>query len=158
MAKGKTRREIAAARLRAEAKVMSALIEAADSGLAAPTNIALQDLLGCGSMSTPVSIVQSLEKRGLIRVDRYQRTRRITIIESGKATSVANTAPHWRARPKSLPVLPEREIIRRNSDFSDKILSAAKQERIELPEFMLRLMWAGWLVREASIQDQPDGR
>jgi hypothetical protein len=156
MTKGKTRKEIAARRRMAEAKVMEALVEAASSGLMAPTNEALQDMLGCQSTSTPVSIVQSLEKRGLVRVERYQRARRITIVATGRATSVSNTAPHWRARPKSIPVLPEREILRRNSDFSDKILSAAKRERVDLPEFMLRLMWSGWLLREASIQDQSD--
>jgi len=84
-----------------ERMVYSRLYEAAEIGAPCPTVTELATMLECGEGGTTAGIIARLERRGLVHVERYQRTRRVTITETGKSTAQpANTATHWRKRPQ----------------------------------------------------------
>ena len=66
-----------------ERVVLALIAEAAEAGHQAPTADDIQERTGCNSISTTVNLVRRLEVRGLIEVERFQRTRRITVVSSG---------------------------------------------------------------------------
>ena len=90
--------------LQKEVALYAELTRCAELGLACPTADACAAIIGeddGGSISTTVLVMHRLEKQGLIHVERYQRSRVVTIIASGKRTAEpANKAPHWRDRRK----------------------------------------------------------
>lgn len=93
-----------------DAAVLEAISAAADAGQKCPSNYDLCDLIGANSTSRVVDIMARLQKRGLIRVERFSYARRVTIVATGKATvHNGSTAPHWRdagARPVKQRVAP----------------------------------------------------
>lgn len=79
--------------------IMGALTSAAEQGAYCPTADDLSDMIDSNAVSTTVAIIHRLERRGLVKVERYQRSRRVTIVETGCSTAEpANKAPHWRVR------------------------------------------------------------
>lgn len=137
---------------------LAAIVEAADSGSPAPTCDELVERCGCNAVSTTADLVKRLERRGLIRVERYQRSRRIYVLATGKATAeVMNKRPHWRTmpRPASLPSVASTYIQQRKPDLARDIIVAARHEGMNVQEMILELIWIGWQARAASIQ-QPD--
>lgn len=75
------------------------LIEAAASaGVACPSNETIAHAIGAASVSTGARLVQVLERRGLIRVDRFGMARRIEVVATGDSTAAIEGAPHWSAR------------------------------------------------------------
>ena len=138
-----------------ERKTLSLIAEAAQTGRRAPTADDIQEHTGCNSISTTVNIVQSLEKRGLISVERFQRSRRITILETGKRTAeVINETPHWRsgARPRSTPSVPISWVQARKPDLARQMIVAARHEGMSVQDFLGALVWAGWQVRVKAME------
>lgn len=80
--------------------VMRAIERAADAGRACPTNPELCGIGGFDSVSGPVGAIGRLARAGLIKVERFQNARQVTICATGKQTFVpASLAkPHWRDR------------------------------------------------------------
>lgn len=143
-----------------ESRIFAALSDAAENGRPCPIAEELSIWAGCSAISTTVRLVQRLEQRGLIKVESYQRARRVTIVATGKSTAaVTNPAPHWRVRPRpiTLPGPSIAQIRGRSLDFAREVMSAARTERMEIGEFLAELAWHGWQVREAAIQDQATG-
>ena len=70
-----------------EKTVLAEIEAAARDGEPCPTNLDLEMLIGCNSGSVVPTIVKRLEKRGFIRVKRYQRSRIVEIVESGDCTA-----------------------------------------------------------------------
>ncbi|QNA85202.1 MarR family transcriptional regulator [Sphingomonas sp. So64.6b] len=137
-----------------ESRALAAIVDAAEAGRLAPTADELQATVGCDSVSTTVNIVQRLEKRGLIRVERYQRSRRIFVVSTGKATApVNNKTPHWRTlpRPRSLPVPALPHLRQRSPDLAAEIIRAAHKEGMRIDDFIAELVWAGWRARGAGV-------
>lgn len=66
---------------------------AARNGLPCPTNLDIEMELGCNSTSIAPVVVRRLEEKGYISVVRYQRSREVTIIDTG-----ARTAKHPQRR------------------------------------------------------------
>ncbi|WP_179505728.1 MULTISPECIES: hypothetical protein [unclassified Sphingomonas] len=66
-----------------------ALAEAAQAGLPCPTNIDIEMLCGYNSCSMGPVMVKRLERKGLIRVERYQRFRIVEIVATGERTARA---------------------------------------------------------------------
>jgi DNA-binding MarR family transcriptional regulator len=131
------------------------LFDAAERGAPAPTADDLQAACGCNSVSTTVNLVQRLEQRGLIAVERYQRSRRITITATGKATApVKNATPHWRSqpRPRDMPSIGLQIALQRKPDMLNQFLVAARREGLTVQDFIAELVWAGWQARAAAIQ------
>ncbi len=51
---------------------------------------------------SPITMMHRLERRGLIRVWSFQRSRVVEMIESGKKTAAPeNTTPHWRDKRRA---------------------------------------------------------
>jgi signal transduction histidine kinase len=69
------------------AMVFAMLIEAALAGAPCPTNLEIEDALAVGSTSLGARKLALLEQRGLIRVERWQRARRVTIVATGWQTA-----------------------------------------------------------------------
>lgn len=84
-----------------EQAVFDAIERAARAGEPCPDNMTLACIVDCESLATPVRNLQMLEKKGFVRVTRYQRARQVTIVASGLSTRApADTTAHWRARSK----------------------------------------------------------
>jgi DNA-binding MarR family transcriptional regulator len=137
-----------------ELKTLALLVDAAEAGRPAPTADDIQEHTGCNSISSTVGFVQKLEKRGLISVERFQRSRRITILATGKRTAgVANQTPHWRSgvRPRATPSVPLSYVRSRKPDLARQILVAARQEGMSVQDFIGALVWAGWQARAQAM-------
>lgn len=129
-----------------EMMVYRALREAAENGARCPTSDDLCDLIGCEANSTTVRIIQQLERRGLIKVRRYQRARQVFVPEVGKWTrKPEGTAQPWRETAVTLSALQ-----RERPDDAIEMMLAADRSGKPLAAFMRDLLWAGL----ASIQAQ----
>ncbi|GAA0295678.1 hypothetical protein GCM10009087_01780 [Sphingomonas oligophenolica] len=143
-----------------ERKTLALITEAAEAGRRAPTADDIQEHTGCNSISTTVTIVQKLEKRGLIAVERFQRSRRMTIVATGKRTAaVINEAPHWRSGtgPRSAPSVPISWVQARKPDLAREMIVAARREGMSVQDFLGALVWAGWQVRVTALRAQEEG-
>ncbi len=128
-----------------EASILSALTDAAARGLRCPTNEDLADMLGLRAVSSPVWLMQRLEARGAIRVERFQRERRVTIVATGQATAaVRNPAPHWRDRPRDVPAPSPSQLRERRPDTAGAIMAEARRQHVAPAEFLADLVWRGW--------------
>lgn len=82
----------------ARGRVYRALVRAANRGDHCPTNEMLSIIVNYESASGPVELLKRLERVGLIKVSRHQRSRQVTIINTGKKTRpCTNETPHWRS-------------------------------------------------------------
>lgn len=86
-----------------EAIIMARLEKAANDGVECPSNNTLAGALGASSPSSPVNVMDQLQKKGLITVERFATSRIVTIAATGKSTfGDRNKAAHWRvAGPKN---------------------------------------------------------
>lgn len=137
-----------------ERLTLELITEAAHAGRPAPTADDIQEHTGCNSISSTVSLVQRLERRGLIAVERYQRARRMTVLATGKRTAeVINRTPHWRnlARPRSAPSVAISYVRQRRPDLGREIIVAARREGLSVQDFIGELVWLGWQVRDERI-------
>jgi hypothetical protein len=78
-------------------KVYRALKSAAEAGLPCPTNPVLAKRIGCG-VATIVRSMHFLEVAGMIDVERFGCTRRVTITATGHSTPCEAGKPHWSER------------------------------------------------------------
>lgn len=79
-----------------EQKILEIVTAAANAGEPCPTNSKLADMMHFKSHSGPLGLLQRLQSRGLITLERFQVERRVTINATGRRTKVYNTQPHWR--------------------------------------------------------------
>lgn len=133
-----------------ERVVFSALAGAAECGKACPTN---EELLGLlperNSLSGIVKIMHRLETWGLITVDRYQRTRQVTIAGSQRSTGdPSNKAPHWRTRPREMPSPSVVAMQQRQPSVATAIFAEAKRLGKSPQDFLCDLTWEGWQVHQ----------
>lgn len=63
------------------------LAKAAERGDQCPSNAVLAVAIGANSISGPVRYVNDLAAKGIIRVERSQRFRIVTIVATGKSTA-----------------------------------------------------------------------
>lgn len=130
-----------------ERTILALLTRAADAGAPCPMNAELDERIGASSASTSATIVKRLEGWGLIRVERWQRERRVTITATGRATAQVRTrAPHWRDRPRGIPAPTAGRVRSRDPKRFDAIAAAARREERDLAEFLADLVWLGWGV------------
>jgi hypothetical protein len=79
------------------AQVLAMLTAAAEAGKLCPSNTEIAAGLGSSSVSGPVGYIQTLERHGIIKVQRFQAGRIVTIVGTGKSTAApTNQQPHWR--------------------------------------------------------------
>ncbi|MEO6216047.1 MAG: hypothetical protein ABIO86_08455 [Sphingomonas sp.] len=141
-----------------ERVALALIAEAAEAGRQAPTADDIQEHTGCNSISTTVNLVRRLELRGLIEVERFQRTRRITVVSTGKRTAgVSNETPHWRKgpRPRSAPAVPISYVQQRKPELAREMIIAARREGLSVQDFLGELVWAGWKARLRAMAESP---
>lgn len=108
-------------------QVMRMIETAVANGKPCPSNIDISHKLGMQSPSGAVKVLASLEKRGLIEIERFGASRRVTIAATGRSTAVIGSQrPHFRAGKKgalqlrSVPrveaTLEEKQLIRVDRD------------------------------------------
>jgi DNA-binding MarR family transcriptional regulator len=137
-----------------EREALALIAEATEAGRQAPTADDIQERTGCNSISTTVNLVRRLELRGLIEVERFQRTRRITLVSTGKRTAaVSNQTPHWRNTPRkrSAPAVPLSYVQQRKPDLAREMIGAARREGLSMQDFLGELVWAGWRARAKAM-------
>ena len=137
-----------------ERETLALIAEATEAGRQAPTADDIQERIGCNSISTTVNLVRRLELRGLILVERFQRTRRITLVSTGKRTAaVSNETPHWRSTPRkrSAPSVPLSYVQQRKPDLAREMIVAARREGLSMQDFLGELVWAGWRARAKAM-------
>lgn len=79
--------------------VLRMAIEAAESGKPMPTNQVLCDTLGFKKLGHASMALKVWERKGDIRVERFQTGRIVTVVASGKRTAAPkDMTPHWRDR------------------------------------------------------------
>lgn len=81
--------------------VLAMVIKAAERGDTCPSNYELAAAIGGASASRGTEILNRLEKRGIITIERGQSSRVVTIVETGKRTAGTVGAVHWRYRPEN---------------------------------------------------------
>ncbi len=120
----------------AEAVVLQALTRAANRHEPCPTNSRLAELLGARSSGAPNSTLQRLEKRGLIKVDRYSSSRQVTIVATGRRTRApASAAKHWRDRPEHAAKLAT--ISNLGPKMAELIREAAEQQGVSIVDLVV---------------------
>jgi DNA-binding MarR family transcriptional regulator len=123
-----------------EMMVYRALRAAADEGRECPSADDLSDLIGSSSVSTTVAIIQRLERKGMIRVQRFQRCRRVRITETGKWTKEpTNKAQPWREQAITLSALQAER-----PDMIIEVTLAADRAGMTLAEYFRTCFWAGF--------------
>lgn len=130
-----------------EHMVYWAHVRAAQIGDAAPLRIDLAARIGCESETGITGIEQRMERRGWIKVERFQRERRVEIVATGEKTrEPKNKAPHWRQRPEhgceSVALLQ-----RRKPELHRDLLLAARRERKSLAALLVEVIALGWAAR-----------
>lgn len=82
-------------------RVYREICAAADANKPCPSNPEIAGMLGKDSVSAGVSCLARLAERGLITVRRYQITREVTVVATGRSTYVhpSQAVAHWRDRP-----------------------------------------------------------
>ena len=133
-----------------ELTIYRALADAAAAGAPCPTADALGALIRCASPSTTPTIVGRLERKGLIRVERYQRSRRVQIVATGDWTAEPpNQSPHWRERPKAGVPAPARTVVAAHQPtMASEIAMWAQKRGVSLADALCDLVFVGWQVEQ----------
>lgn len=140
----------------AKSQILACLTAAAEKGDICPTADELQEISGVGSVATTVALMHVLEEEGAIKVDRYQRSRKVTILATGQSTAQPNdTSPHWRERPRELPAPTVAAIQRDRPTIAAEIFARAKAKGRSPQEYLTDLVWLGWEV-ECAIDSAGD--
>src|SRR3546814_19759806 len=88
-------------------------------------------------------------EKGLIKVDRFQRSRRVYIVATDKWTPMPlNTAPHWRNRPQQVPSPSLQAVRERRPDIAAQLITRASQLGKPAVEFLADLVFVGWEVEK----------
>lgn len=139
-----------------EQRLYDALVPIAAAGLPCPSNEELAELLGV-SISAPPGVLTRLEHKGLIQVERYQRSRVVTIVATGARTQQpASTAVHWRDRPAGVPAPSITTVRSHRPELIDHIAERAAASGTSIADLLCDLVWIGWqkLVNDESVSDR----
>lgn len=140
-----------------EAQVLSALSEAAESGVRCPSNEDLADLCGFSTIASPPGVLARLQTMGFIRVRIAQKGRQVTIMATGKSTApMTNPAPHWRDRPRDVPTPSIDKLRQQRPDDVSCILREAQRAGRAPADFLADLVWRGWAAHRGDTVIQSD--
>jgi hypothetical protein len=120
--------------------IYRALRTAAEANAPCPSAEDLSELIGSNSLAATVNVMHRLERRGVIEVLRYQRSRQVVITETGARTAIpSNTAPHWRSVAVTLG-----RLRKERAADADAIHLEAIERNIAVSDFLSQLVWSGW--------------
>lgn len=129
--------------------VYDELRRAADACEPCPRNEDLAELAGFTSLGGIADLVRKLERKGMIEAERFQKTRQVCIVETGKCTArPLNTAPHWRNRPRET-LRPAPQIVsQRKPDVASQIFAWAARRGVSVSDALADLVFVGWEVEK----------
>lgn len=110
--------------------VLRCLTAAAEAHETCPTNDALAVAIQASAVAAS-DLVRRLERRGLIKVQRGNCTRVVTVLSTGKRTLGQVTAPHWRERNGPPPIAPVQQKLVGMTYPERQIFNAARDAEIE---------------------------
>lgn len=132
-----------------EIAIYRELVQAAREGRPCPNADQLNEVIDCSSASTSTTIMSRLERYGLIRVDRYQRSRQVHIVATGESTAEpASKVPHWRDRPREVPTPAISVLKQRGPDVMAQIAAWASRRGVPVVDALADLVWVGWEVEQ----------
>ena len=132
-----------------ERVVYDALVSAANDADFCPKNEDLAEMAGFNSLGGMADLVSRLENKGLIEVRRFQRSRQVGIVASGKWTArPINTAPHWRDRPPETLRPAPHVVNQRKPNMAAEIMSWASKRGVTLSDALADLVFVGWEVEK----------
>jgi DNA-binding MarR family transcriptional regulator len=119
----------------------------------------LADMLGGAAVSTTVGILNRLEKKGVIRIKRYQRSRQVYVVELDLSTrEPRNKTPHWREQEREpVPSIHQQTLKAYNPKLAERVLKEAFKVGKTPPEFMellVRIGFAEWEAEQAEQERQ----
>lgn len=131
----------------AKEAIYQRLAQAAELGEHCPTADDLQEIAGVESVSTTVALMHILEREGRIEVRRFQKSRSVTIVETGHSTAEpVNQTPHWRDLPRDIPAPSPQALSQRNPKIADLIFATAKRKGFSPQDYLAELVLLGWEV------------
>lgn len=132
---------------KAKEAVFDRLSLAAESGEICPTADELAEVAGVESVSTTVALMHILESEGRIKVDRFQKSRQVTIVATGQATAEPNDrTPHWRQIARDVPAPSVQAINDREPTIANLIWAAARKKGYSAQDYLAELVLLGWEV------------
>lgn len=133
--------------------VLALLQASAEAGEACPSNEAIAEAVGFNSVAAPPGVLSRLERRGFIRVGRFQRSRIVTIVATGQSTRPPhNTRAHWR-HDEDRPAVPTPSVSsmrERHPDMFTMIQTAAMERGCTISDYLCDLVYAGWRARSGE--------
>jgi hypothetical protein len=135
---------------RAKEAIFERLSVAASNGEICPTADELQEVSGVESVSTTVALMHILEREQRIVVQRFQKSRSVTIVATGDSTATPeNQTPHWRDLPGKPPSVSPHGFAQRYQDKAQVIHAGARNEGKSLQEYLDECILLGLEVKEA---------
>lgn len=133
-----------------EVRLYAELTRVAALGELCPTADELSELLCTNSVGATVFVMQRLERRGLIKVERFQKGRIVTICATGEKTARPKcTTPHWRDRPRDVPAPAPLILRERRPDMAADIARWASQRGVTMVEALTDLVFVGWEIERS---------
>lgn len=121
-----------------EMQIYRSIRAAALADLPCPTCDDLADLTGASAVASTVNVIHRLERKGVIKVERYQRSRRCYVFEVSKWTAPVDESPHWRGSAVTIG-----DLRKQHTDGAIEIVALADRLGIDTKEMLSRLVWAG---------------
>jgi hypothetical protein len=138
----------------AKEAIFQRIDQAAQLGEICPTADELAEVAGVESVSTTVALMHMLEDEGRIEVARFQKSRQVTIVATGRRTAEpTNTTPHWREvdkRSADTPTLPIHTIAHTAPNLATYLHGMMREENLTMQAAQIALMSRGVAHREAE--------
>jgi hypothetical protein len=129
--------------------IYAAIAAAARAGRPCPTADDLVEVSGYAAVSSTVDAVHRIERSGVIVVERWQRSRRVMLADTGEWTALPlNRAPHWRERPRdaALPLPSLAVVATKQIGLAHDVRQWAASRGVSLADALADLVYVGWKV------------
>lgn len=127
-----------------EMMIYRAIVRAVQEDRECPTCDDLCDLIGSASVTSSVQIIQRLERKGMIKVRRYQRSRQVYVHALDAWTKEpANKSEPWREQAVTLSALKAER-----PDEAIEMQIEADRRGVSLAQYLRTCVWAGRAAME----------
>lgn len=142
-------------REQAKESIFQRLDDAAEKGEICPTADDLAEVSGVSSISTTVALMHVLESEGRIEVQRFQKSRRVVITKTGKATAEPrDKTPHWRELARDTPGPSAEAVTQRTPTIAQEIFAEARRQGKSPQVYLVDLVLLGWEVETLRRDSQ----
>jgi hypothetical protein len=128
-----------------EKRVLEICVQAAEEGRELDSIEDMRQAIGAVSYSTVPGVMKRLEAKGYIERTIFQKGRQVCIPSTGKCTALpANTAPHWRLRPNTVPSPAIQAVAERSKPIAAMIEAEARRAGKPMAVLLADLVYIGW--------------